>query len=127
LSNAIKYRSAAPRASVTAADDGAYWRFVVTDNGPGIPASQIERIWGLFQTTRPQDGTGIGLALVKRITEAQGGRVFVESSPGTFQERPVVVGKPVGSSVRVVSGLKSGETVVVDGAMLLSGLTKKPA
>jgi cobalt-zinc-cadmium efflux system membrane fusion protein len=53
--------------------------------------------------------------------------VFVESAPGTFQERTVVVGKPVGSNVRVVSGLKAGETVVVDGAMLLSGLMKKPA
>jgi membrane fusion protein, heavy metal efflux system len=53
--------------------------------------------------------------------------VFVESAPGTFQERAVVVGKPVGSNVRIVSGLKAGETIVVDGAMLLSGLAKKPA
>jgi multidrug efflux pump subunit AcrA (membrane-fusion protein) len=53
--------------------------------------------------------------------------VFVESAPGTFQERTVVIGKKVGAQVRVVSGVKSGETVVVDGAMLLSGLMKKPA
>jgi len=53
--------------------------------------------------------------------------VFVESAPGTFQERTVVVGKPVGTNVRVISGLKAGETIVVDGAMLLSGLMKKPA
>jgi cobalt-zinc-cadmium efflux system membrane fusion protein len=53
--------------------------------------------------------------------------VFVESAPGTFRERRVVVGKKAGEQIRVVSGLKAGETVVVDGAMLLSGLMKKPA
>jgi len=53
--------------------------------------------------------------------------VFVEPAPGTFQERTVVIGKKAGDRVRVVSGLKAGETVVVDGAMLLSGLQKKPA
>ena len=52
---------------------------------------------------------------------------FVESAPGTFQVRPVVVGKKAGSMVRIVSGLKPGEIVVVDGTMLLSGLMKKPA
>jgi cobalt-zinc-cadmium efflux system membrane fusion protein len=53
--------------------------------------------------------------------------VFVEPSPGTFEERTVVIGKKAGDRVRVISGLKAGETVVVDGAMLLSGLQKKPA
>jgi len=53
--------------------------------------------------------------------------VFVESAPGTFQERVVALGKNVGGQVRVLNGLKAGETVVVDGAMLLSGLMKKPA
>jgi len=53
--------------------------------------------------------------------------VFVESAPGTFEERAVVVGKKAGPKVRIVSGLKAGELVVVDGAMLLSGLMKKPA
>ena len=53
--------------------------------------------------------------------------VFVESAPGTFQERTVVVGKSAGPLVRIVSGLKTGEVVVVDGAMLLGGFMKKPA
>lgn len=53
--------------------------------------------------------------------------VIVESAPGAFQERPVVVGKNAGPLVRIVSGLKPGEMVVVDGAMLLSSLMKKPA
>jgi cobalt-zinc-cadmium efflux system membrane fusion protein len=53
--------------------------------------------------------------------------VFVESAPGTFEERAIVIGKKAGPLVRVVSGLKAGEVVVVDGAMLMSGLMKKPA
>jgi cobalt-zinc-cadmium efflux system membrane fusion protein len=53
--------------------------------------------------------------------------VFVESAPGTFQERVVALGKNAGGQVLVLNGLKAGETVVVDGAMLLSGLMKKPA
>jgi cobalt-zinc-cadmium efflux system membrane fusion protein len=53
--------------------------------------------------------------------------VFVESSPGRFDERVVVVGKKAGHLVRIVSGVKAGETIVVDGAMLLSGLMRKTA
>lgn len=83
ISNAIKYRRAeSAQVRVSAALEGAFWRFVVADNGPGIPSSQHDRIWRLFHTTRPEDGSGIGLALVKRLVEAQGGRVFVESVPG---------------------------------------------
>ena len=58
-----------------------------------------------------------------------GGRsvVFVESSPGRFDERAVVAGKTAGGLTRIVSGVKPGETVVVDGAMLLHGLMKGAA
>ena len=52
--------------------------------------------------------------------------VFVESVPGHFQARTITVGKKAGPMVRIVSGLRPGEVVVVDGAMLLSGLMKKP-
>ena len=83
FANAIKYRRAeGARVRVSASDAGTHWTFVVADNGPGIAPSQHERIWGLFHTSRPQEGTGIGLALVKRIVESQGGQVFVESTPG---------------------------------------------
>jgi len=50
--------------------------------------------------------------------------VFVERAPGHFNERVVTIGKPAGSSVRVLSGLEPGESVVVDGVMLLQGLVK---
>lgn len=83
ISNAIKYRrSEGARIDVTARDVGAYWEFTVSDNGPGIAPTQQDRIWRLFHTTRPRDGSGIGLALVKRLVEAQGGQVRVESTPG---------------------------------------------
>jgi cobalt-zinc-cadmium efflux system membrane fusion protein len=53
--------------------------------------------------------------------------VLVESPPGTFQERTVITGRKTGDKVPIISGLKAGETVVVDGTMLLSGLMKKPS
>lgn len=65
------------------ADDAV--EFAVTDNGPGIPPEYQERIWGLFQTLEARDkveGTGIGLAVVKKIVETRGGRAWVESAPG---------------------------------------------
>ena len=50
--------------------------------------------------------------------------VFVEESPGRFVERVVTLGKPAGASVRIISGVKPGDTIVVDGVMLLQGLVK---
>ena len=57
--------------------------FYVTDNGIGIAFEQFERVFGLFNKLDPKsDGTGIGLALVKRIIEVHGGRIWVESEVG---------------------------------------------
>ena len=57
-------------------------RFHVRDNGPGVAEKHHDRIFKMFQTLSPRDGhesTGIGLALVKKIIERCGGRVWVES------------------------------------------------
>ena len=88
IGNAVKYARAAREDAVVAVDwrdaDDAF-EFSVTDNGPGIPPEFHERIWGLFQTLEPRDkveGTGIGLAVVKKIVEKRGGRVTVESRVG---------------------------------------------
>ena len=55
----------------------------VSDNGPGVPPEFRERIFGLFQRLETQaDGTGVGLAIVKRVAEVHGGRAWVEDRPG---------------------------------------------
>ena len=86
IGNAIKHASSpAPRVEIgaTAIDEG--WELYVRDNGPGIAPCHHTRIWGLFQTLQPRDrleSTGIGLAIVRKIVEARGGRAWVESSEG---------------------------------------------
>lgn len=106
LSNAITYRRPdAAHVNVSATDRGACWEFVVADDGPGITPSQQERIWKLFQTTRPGEGTGLGLALVKRLVEVRQGKVFVQSTPGEgaafhvqWPKQPVQPTAPRGSN-----------------------------
>jgi signal transduction histidine kinase len=86
LSNALKYIDKPQgRVGVGCADDGEFWRFWVSDNGPGIKAEDHERIFGLFQTGQPRDAvdsTGIGLSVVKRVVTMFGGRVWLESVTG---------------------------------------------
>lgn len=86
VGNAVRYMGkAAGRITIGSAEDGAYWRVHVADNGPGIDAKYHERIFKVFQTLTPRDqveSTGIGLAVVKKIVELYGGRVWVESTIG---------------------------------------------
>lgn len=87
LSNAISYRREGDaHVNVSVEDRGDGWEFVVADDGPGIPPAQQERIWRLFHTSRPGEGTGLGLALVKRLVEARRGRATVRSVPGQGSE-----------------------------------------
>lgn len=89
IANAVKHGCAAEATAATVTvgwrDIGEAFEFSVTDHGPGIPPEYHDRIWGLFQTLEARDkveGTGIGLAVVKKIVERRGGRVLVESAPG---------------------------------------------
>jgi PAS domain S-box-containing protein len=86
ISNAIKYRGSEPPLVQVSAKrvDGA-WQFEVKDNGIGIDPKHFERIFIIFQRLQARDdtaGTGIGLALCKKIVERHGGRIWVESAPG---------------------------------------------
>lgn len=86
LSNAVEYMDK-PDGKITigCVDEGSYWAFSVADNGPGIDPKYHEKIFQIFQTLTPRDireSTGIGLALVKKIVELYGGKIWVESTVG---------------------------------------------
>jgi light-regulated signal transduction histidine kinase (bacteriophytochrome) len=86
IGNAIKFRGAEwPHIRVSACDLGREWRFSVKDNGIGIDAQYADKVFVIFQrlhTRREYTGTGIGLAICKRIVERHGGRIWFDSEPG---------------------------------------------
>jgi PAS domain S-box-containing protein len=86
VGNAIKYNDKNEINIVISAEEKENdWLISVRDNGPGIDARFHEKIFVIFQTLNPRDtveSTGVGLAIVKKIVEEEGGAIWVESEPG---------------------------------------------
>jgi PAS domain S-box-containing protein len=87
LSNAIKFhkKEVIPEIHVSACLHDGIWQFAVTDNGIGIPKEYHNKVFVLFERLHQRDtypGTGLGLALSRRIIEQHGGRMWVESATG---------------------------------------------
>jgi len=87
VGNAVKYRSPerSPVVQVSAAQEAGDWVISVADNGIGIDPAFFERVFGIFQRLHARDqydGTGIGLAICRKIVEHHGGRIWLEPGPG---------------------------------------------
>ncbi|MFJ6700621.1 ATP-binding protein [Streptomyces sp. NPDC091272] len=85
VANAVKFRrpGTAPEIHVTAAKDGELWRFTVTDNGIGIDPQYADKVFVIFQRLHTKDaysGSGIGLAMCKKIVEFHGGTIRVDTT-----------------------------------------------
>jgi light-regulated signal transduction histidine kinase (bacteriophytochrome) len=87
IGNAVKFVAPGVRPHVTvgAARDGAHWRFTIEDNGIGIDPRHAERVFGMFQRLHTRDqfeGTGIGLAIARKVVEHHGGTISAAPRPG---------------------------------------------
>jgi PAS domain S-box-containing protein len=87
ITNALKFRrdEVAPQVEISADRKDGAWHFSVADNGIGVDPKQADRVFQIFQrlhTREEYPGTGIGLALCRKVIERHGGRIWVESEPG---------------------------------------------
>ena len=108
VSNAIKHGKRPGHVRIGARREQDHWVFYVADNGPGIDRQYHERIFTLFQTLEARDrveSTGIGLAVVKKLVEQHGGRIWVESEVGAGATFSFTYGARVGAEGRAAARL----------------------
>jgi light-regulated signal transduction histidine kinase (bacteriophytochrome) len=85
VSNSLKFRGEAPpEVRVTAQEADGEWIFTITDNGLGFDQQYAERVFGVFKRLHGKQfpGTGMGLAIAKKVVERHGGRIWAESAVG---------------------------------------------
>ena len=86
ISNSVKFHSEEPgKVTIAAERDGSNWHITIEDNGIGIDGKHVERIFTIFERLNPLErypGSGIGLAVCKKIVERHGGRIWADSEPG---------------------------------------------
>jgi signal transduction histidine kinase len=97
LDNAIKYNRAGGSVSIKAREGGNQTVIAIEDNGIGIPAQEVPRIWDRLHRgdeSRSQPGLGLGLSLVKAVVQAHKGRIDVRSEPGNGSTFTIIFPKP---------------------------------
>jgi len=111
IENAIKYRGeATPQIHVSAQRADGAWVISVQDNGIGFDMRHAERIFGVFERlhTGEYEGSGIGLAICRKVIEGYGGRMWAQSTPGkgaTFYfSLPAITGNSPGDSSSEAAG-----------------------
>ena len=132
LSNAIKFRGErAPRVSVTAERDGDWWLFAVADNGIGISSEYADRIFVIFQRLHDKSsypGTGIGLAMTRKIIEYHGGRIWLDTTAAAGARfcftLPVIPGEPAAGDEPAAEN--TARPADIPAGTLVSGDTESP-
>jgi PAS domain S-box-containing protein len=100
LSNAVKFTPEGGKITLQTKEEGQFVRVTVADSGIGIPSDQLEQIFEKFYqvgyaTSGVREGTGLGLAICKRLVEMHGGRIWIESDPGSGSQFHFTVPKAV--------------------------------